>query len=217
MTRDTVKDTVVGDTLVNSRKFYCVKRFKHEVELHRLFLRKDSVSGNIYIATNGKESLYLEIDFSKGEGEPFPITGYVDSAVGYWTEKDWNVPAGSFKLCRFYTMDKMPSMIDDEQFYIFAPDVGLIQSFDGNAMYIDKLLCAVINGKYIGQTCGIISISHKKSGIEFLRRSVLNPGAFGKAPPCDLYNPLGKKVSFKSGKKSRPAYGVYIQKIETVQ
>jgi hypothetical protein len=114
-------------------------------------LTSDSV-GNIWKYVGGTE--YLMFDFLRDNGTSYRYElgdRWGDSVYYYtvsvWTNVSATTPAGVFQHCIRFRFDE-PQVKDEEVFYTFAPDVGLIiQQNDGWS--IKKLTSAIVDGETV--------------------------------------------------------------------
>jgi hypothetical protein len=165
--KDTLIHQVVDTQSIDGIVYYHITTYSsRSKKREEYYLRKDTITGNVYKRVGQQDELFNNTMYSIVEGEPwFYKSNNSDSAIESWGEQSMTVPAGTFAHCRFYMMDNMPGMFDDELYYAYAPGVGRIYfNNDGSIPWSQKLLYAIIDGEYIGPIVGISQIDKIQKG-----------------------------------------------------
>ncbi len=140
-----IKSVVEGKTSYNGKEYYVANKIYNyntpSQTSYKDTLRK-TYNGRIYQLIDGKE--YLRFDFSLADGAKYKFAGYSLSNNYTYTvtvKKGIKVQIGdlSYNDCTEFFFD-IPSFVDDERWYIFAPNIGLIKEFGGEgiSLYLDS-------------------------------------------------------------------------------
>ena len=133
-------------------------------------IRKDPV-GNIWKKVNGID--YLWFDFTKDSGAVYT---FPDRDPSYYynvevVDKNFTLQtnSGNYSHCIKFFFD-IPQFVDEEVFYTFAPEMGIIEMYggDGPQLLLDS-------ASIIGSPTGIIYEQQPSSNLFELRQNYPNP------------------------------------------
>ena len=133
-------------------------------------IRKDAV-GNIWKKVNGVD--YLWFDFTKDSGAVYT---FPDHNPSYYynvkiVDKNFTLQtnSGNYSHCIKLFFD-IPQFVDEEVFYSFAPEMGIIEMYggDGPQLLLDS-------ASIIGSPTGIIYEQQPSSNLFELRQNYPNP------------------------------------------
>jgi hypothetical protein len=138
--RDTLVYHVTDSVNIGNKKYFLYGAYSSRMDT----IRKD-IQGNIWKMIKGVD--YLWFDFTKDNGATYTFPSfdssqaYIIEVSKYHTQQTY---LGTFSQCIALNFD-VPQWVDDEIFYSFAPEVGLIEIYGGESP--DYILCsAVLDG-----------------------------------------------------------------------
>ena len=161
----------VSDSLnIDHVKYFLYGMFPPSEYYFKDTIRMDAV-GNIWKKVNGVD--YLWFDFTKDSGAVYtfpdhnPSNNYNVEVVdkNFTLQTNW----GNYSHCIKFLFD-IPQFVDDEKFYSFAPQVGIIEMYggDGPQLLLDSALI-------IGSPTGIIYEQQSSSSLFELTQNYPNP------------------------------------------
>ena len=131
-----IKRIIEKEIFINDTKYFVVNNMRNfsstSQNLDKDTVREDG-EGRILRFTRGSESIYF--DFSLNDGDTYtyfanPINSANDYNVTFKRVGKVETNKGTYDNCIGFFFD-IPEFVDDEKWYIFAPNIGLVKETAG--------------------------------------------------------------------------------------